>query len=114
VMHHTARLHGPTLNLAVALALELERRSARLKLPGYGAWIEVADWRPSEQWEQGGPLIDRLDVVFEKCEQGYRARRYMRVDGQGVVHVSGGPTRLIAAMRVIVLSKLGERIEIAD
>ena len=70
---------------------------------------EPEDFKPSEDWAQGGPIIERegisLDEMYDTPEwyasmentKGYR-----------------GPTPLVAAMRCFVASKLGEEVEVPD
>ena len=60
--------------------------------------------KPSTDWEQGGPIIEREGIAI-----------YLYGDGewQAVLEKEyEGPTPLIAAMRCYVASKLGEEIEI--
>jgi len=70
-----------------------------------------ADWEPSVDWSQAGPIIDREDIHW-----GFGTK-----DGNKVViaskfghHVKPllGPTPLIAAMRCFVQSRLGDKVEI--
>lgn len=69
-----------------------------------------AGFRPSTDWAQGGPIIEReLDMLVKQDS------------GQWLVSVSNpkvawylGPTPLIAAMRCYVASKLGEEVEVPE
>lgn len=85
----------------------------------------VGVWRPSINWSQGGPIIEREhintvrgnDLYFPKGnEEGdhyeplWLASTTNRI---GIsVHNMHGPTPLIAAMRCYVASKLGDEIEV--
>jgi hypothetical protein len=69
----------------------------------------------STNWAQGGPIIER-----ESIELRYHAVVVAGIwyrDGIGIdecTHKAIDPTPLIAAMRCLVLSKLGEEVEVPD
>jgi len=89
-----------------------------------GAKVTFADWqkhhslhtrftshsmeafRPSADWAQGGPIIEREVIGFGTpiSDLGYQAFLHKE---SGVV-VAWGQTHLIAAMRVYVKSKFGD------
>jgi hypothetical protein len=72
-----------------------------------GAVYHGPAWtKPSTDWAQGGPIIDRekIDVLYE------HDLRWVAVPQKGIE--SYGPTPLIAAMRCYVASKLGAEIDI--
>lgn len=116
----TSELIGPALDWAVAKA-EGKADDCQVypsKTVWYGRWTSgFVQYRPSEKWDQGGPIIDRegistvllygttwgattydvRDIVLDRNEAHY----------QGI-----GPTRLIAAMRCYVSIKLGDEVEI--
>lgn len=114
-MMKTSELIGPALDWAVAtcegvpLYIGNHARLDRMDVPATddGGW-EV--YRPSTDWAQGGPIIERerIDVwcydsdlsIFRANIQGSK-----KADRQGT-------TPLIAAMRCYVASKLGDEIEI--
>lgn len=68
-------------------------------------------FEPSNDWAQGGPLLDKfsVDVVHE-----LDGTFWASIDGPASVPESdvghGGPTRLIAAMRCIVRSVYGDNV----
>ena len=78
-------------------------------------------WKPSINWAQGGPIIER-----EKLCVGYKHQAdpeycplndpstncWARTTAGG--YLSYGPTPLIAAMRCLVASKLGDEVEVPD
>ena len=74
-------------------------------------------YRPSSDWAQGGPIIDR-----EKIELAYRVGvnwTATRIEGPAVCEVTvpynqKGSPQLIAAMRCYVASKLGDDIELPE
>jgi hypothetical protein len=62
-------------------------------------------FRPSADWAQGGPIIEREGIALGQTADGWEAT----CDGEVYVY---GKTPLIAAMRCYVASKLGEEVEI--
>ena len=82
-------------------------------------------YRPSESWGQGGPLIERealtIDPIF--CDgrlDGWVSNGHdLEYDSNGE-YIEGsdnrqsGPTPLIAAMRCLVQSKLGDEVDVPD
>lgn len=57
---------------------------------------------PSRNWAQGGPIIERNDLAWERVGGGYQC---------GFVE---GNTILEACMRCYVSSKLGDEVEVPD
>ena len=69
---------------------------------------------PSNDWAQGGPIIERESLqLLNEVKGGHFAMRWRRNEGYGK-HVGYGPTPLIAAMRCYVASKLGDEVEIPE
>ena len=67
--------------------------------------ITTRDWKPSTDWAQGGPIIERERIELEPTVFDWSAR----VDG-----ITGwwfAKTPLIAAMRAFVASKFGDEVE---
>ena len=76
----------------------------------------------SEDWRQGGPLLEQAMIETSPwnqelrggrlCAKDWRGRTIESVgrDGEGVV----GPTKLIAELRCLVKSTLGDVIEVPD
>jgi hypothetical protein len=64
-------------------------------------------WKPSTNWAQGGPIIEREGMTLS-C--GLNKSYAMKSVGY-LVHEYGA-TPLIAAMRCYVASKLGDDVEI--
>ena len=89
---------------------------AEAELEVSGAMNGYAEgFEPSTDWSQGGPIIER-----EKIELRYHdvivAGIWYR-DGIGsdeCSHKAIGPTPLIAAMRCLCASKLGDEVEVPD
>lgn len=66
-------------------------------------------YRPSTNWAQGGPIIERERIDLDAYKTDWEAS--MRGDA---FVVSSGPTPLIAAMRCLVASKLGGNVDIPE
>ena len=102
-------LQGPALDWAVAKCEGIEligRRYNRLLVDGHMSQGQemMAPYKPSTDWAQGGPIIEREGIAI-----------YLYGDGewQAVLEKEyEGPTPLIASMRCYVASKLGEEIEV--
>lgn len=89
------------------------------------AWVHCRGaYSPSTNWAQGGPIIDREDIdimhdrdrVFDPDE---RVEPFMAIKPFDPYHpdmsyVEYGPTKLIAAMRCFVISRLGEEVEVPE
>ncbi|WP_321354567.1 phage protein NinX family protein [Pseudomonas extremaustralis] len=120
-----SELSGPALDWAVA---QVEKVPVRRELSGYDgngncvAWLshQCLPYSPSTDWARGGPLLDDWDIQIASTDDddGYPDRVYgcANVMGRkpGAWGTKTGPTILIAVMRAIVFSSLGEEIEIPD
>jgi Protein of unknown function (DUF2591) len=95
----TAELTGAALDWAVA----------KCEKPDVTASIVLGS-RPSTDWAQGGPIIEREEICLMHIIHGFKGPIvYARIGGAESME---GPTPLIAAMRCYVASKLGDEIEI--
>ncbi|WP_429066987.1 phage protein NinX family protein [Aeromonas bestiarum] len=105
----TAELVGPALDWAVAqiegqkyIVKHITKTS--LNLAGQVIAVEhQANYRPSADWAQGGPLWDEWATSME------------HYDGWLVAVVGGdaqGHTKLIALCRAIVAAKLGDLVQV--
>ena len=139
----TADLIGPALDWAVAKCEGTPLIYAGRKWPTDGAvTVEYAPWRvcevvdgsgpyvaslcraqysPSTDWLQGGPIIERDGISVETWNEDipgieWAASREITVNqcGDSDRLSSFGPTPLIAAMRCFVASKLGDEVEIPE
>ena len=76
-------------------------------------------WKPTTDWSQGGPIIERekIEITAWGLEQ-WRARSNWSETYKTWVHVTMfetfAPTPLIAAMRCFVASRLGDEVEIPE
>ena len=68
-------------------------------------------FKPSTEWEQGGPIIEREIVSLDKEEADNRWAAYAWLPDR-TLQKATGQTPLIAAMRCYVASKLGDAVEI--
>lgn len=71
-------------------------------------------WKPSTNWSQGGPIIEREGIEVGRQHDEWIACSEVADDGNWDKNVCYGPTPLIAAMRCYVTSKLGDEVEIPD
>lgn len=95
----TAELTGSALDWAVAIAFN--------PAPEWG------DWKPSTNWAQGGPIIERERIDIDTTSsQLWRAVNETTFQTDKPHYY--GPTPLIAAMRCYVASKLGDEVQIPE
>lgn len=66
----------------------------------------------STSWALAGPIIER--EMIEVSPDQYPDYWYSTINREGVCFNEQGPTPLIAAMRCLIASKLGDEIEIPD
>jgi hypothetical protein len=71
---------------------------------------DTTAWAPSNDWSQGGPIIEREKIGTWPSESisGKWGARMLNT------YIMYGPTPLIAAMRCFVASKLGDEVEVPD
>ena len=114
----TSELTGAALDWAVA---KCEGVTDEWREDGPFLWHGVpcirigghdVNYRPSTDWAQGGPIIERekirLDTTWN-CEDGYWSARMDTVGGWWL-----GDTPLMAAMRCYCVSKLGDTVDIPE
>jgi hypothetical protein len=106
-------LVGPALDWAVWLAVNGEPGEAcsTRKL------IFTADrtyWQPSEDWSQGGPLIDRYNLSLLAPDEGFSQWSVVKEWCHGNIEATypESPTALIAVCRAIVTANLGEVVSV--
>ena len=103
----TAELTGAALDWAVAKCEGVAVKKYPAS-PSLFFGTGFAKHRPSTDWSQGGPIIDRAGIdVIRLGIKDWRGRI------EGGNPVSGyGPTPLIAAMRCYVMSKFGGEVDV--
>jgi hypothetical protein len=96
-------LAGAQLDAAVARA---ERRGLSFDVLGEPpvCFVDGAQYSPSSDWSQGGPIIERERILVAPKRAEWRA-----LCGPWDVN---GPTPLVAAMRAYVASKCGVTVEL--
>ena len=118
----TSELIGPALDWAVAECegyIDMEHSWL------YGATVnDIAgqEYHPSEKWSIAGPIIERERIkVFPNVGGTWSAQIRHTKSHPLVSHPvlagwtnSSGPTALIAAMRCLVASRLGDEVEIPN
>lgn len=129
----TCELEGNALDWAVAT---IDGRTIRRDPMGFGnkseggywIWEEVPggninkavyqkigrNYSPSTKWEQGGPLIDKIEglEVRRWMESAPESKYQAEIHSREGDWVAFGPTILIAAMRCMVASKLGDEVNL--
>lgn len=108
----TSELTGALLDYWVARAEGwevAEGRRGKIWRDAEGAAKCMRDsWTPSNSWAQGGPIIEREDIVVERVKTAgdatlyFKARKYPQLET--------GDSYLIAAMRAYVASKFGDEV----
>lgn len=77
-----------------------------------------SSYRPSQDWETGGPIIEREEIDLKVSVVAYRVHENEWEAGAVFqdleFHYYTGPTPLIAAMRCYVASNLGDTVEVPD
>ena len=111
-------------------ALDWAVQAAQYDYPLDEVWEYRNDaFKPSTNWAQGGPIIEREGLGLEydrewmydpaaqdpddEPDNGDRWRADYNVRGDQCLS-EYGPTPLIAAMRCLVCSKLGDEVEIPE
>ena len=114
----THELIGPALDWAVAKiesGIEPEYFNGRVWITTGGFFARLCRnvFEPSTNWKQGGPIIvrERISVVDV---DGYDFWKADKLNKEAIPVISYGPTPLIAAMRCLVASKLGDEVEIPE
>lgn len=123
----TNKLQGARLNYAVAVALG---HSVHIDAVLHGhvmhgpwisghvhdqnVWIQLYQFRPSENWARGGQIIDEhIDRLTKLGDREWMAHKTC-YDNPEVCYIGYGDTALQAAMRCFVAARLGETVEIPD
>jgi hypothetical protein len=112
---NTCELIGPALDWAVAKSCGDEHWTSG-RNPDWFAW-RMRNWKPSTDWAQGGPLIEKYVVSIEFGKNQDDFPGWSAIVGP-VTYMQEpdafGSTPLVAACRAIVTAKLGETVQIPD
>lgn len=109
-------LSGACLDWAVA---QCEARSEKEKEENFNLPCLVSHFKPSSDWSQGGPIIEREGINCRKVEDNtWRAefaKTKLKADGKAYAYLCRkGSSLLTAAMRCYAASKLGDSVELPD
>ena len=115
----TSELSGAALDWAVSVAqgydYEISERGDVLTgdtIPivdgDYAGCHEDEIYRPSRDWAQGGPVIERENICLRGVEGGFHAWYHQMPPKMF------GTSMLIAAMRCYVASKLGDEVDVPE
>lgn len=113
----TSELVGPALDWTIAQIegedVVFDRLLKVLKfLPAQ--FSDEGWYKPSEDWAQGGSIIERKRIHLRPDQTSNQWRAFMIIRPHGLSHRQIGPTPLIAAMRCYVISELGEYVDIPE
>lgn len=107
----TNELTGAALDWAVAKCEGEEVSLIKGQLEA--RWTEDG-YKPSADWAQGGPIIERevITLIHPKYDC-WTAHKYDdRIEDES--YTLDGPTPLIAAMRCYVASQLGDEVDVPE
>lgn len=112
----TSELTGTALDWAVA---KCEAWSAGSFLDGVVAHPNYNNFHPSTDWSKGGPIVERECIklaAYEASSEVPKNPAYWEavICTRWATYRQTGPTPLIAAMRCVIASKLGEEIEVPE
>ena len=112
----TSELIGTALDWAVA---KCEGKDADCELHGNNVWYGrvtsgFIQYRPSTDWAQAGPIIERERIYVKPNSRDTAWRSYVLIDGEGIAWAHFGPTPLVAAMRCYVASKSGKEVTVTE
>jgi len=101
----TSELTGAALDWALA-----KSKYPKLSMDGLIRIVTKGEYNPSTDWSQGGPIIERekIDLKWVGADKCRAAIDWLDEE----FYEAFGPTPLIAAMRCLVASKLGDEVEI--
>lgn len=112
----TSELDGDALAYAIELAGDAD--AEMLGEIAYFAKLVRDNGVPPmrySDWLQGGPIIEREDINLGRARNGkFFVAWYGCASDFGMVPFASGPTKLIAAMRCRVASKLGDEVDIPE
>lgn len=120
----TSELIGPALDWAVAKCEDALHPLGNVVIEGRSLWLAIGGqahvymeedirYAPSDDWAQGGPIIELNEIGSFHYIHGYRGPTWSASIGSGGFQ-QDGPTPLIAAMRCIVASKLGSEVDVPE
>jgi hypothetical protein len=110
----TNELTGAALDWAVAKCEGFDPETLNTKT-GVVYSLRYGVYRPSSDWAQGGPIIEREGIGLDQYADYPQWQAFTPApEQQSGQAVCNGPTPLIAAMRCYCVSKLGDTINIPE
>lgn len=115
----TSELQDATLDWAVAKCELDDKVSIYFDENGeplcHDDWPDNQEFKPSINWSQGGPIIEREEIALEPMTHDEHGDGWLatRVEGPAVC-MEFGQTMLIAAMRCYVASHLGDEVQVPE
>lgn len=112
--HKVSELEGALLDAAVAKIVDLPRHpqpDGSVLYRVNGELLAAEHWRPSSNWEHGGPIIESERITVQPMDFAGRQDWQASTD-RFLQTLQNGPTPLVAAMRAYVTSKFGEVVEL--
>lgn len=121
----TAELTGPALNWAVAMCEGWQPSAAHDAVGKYpwlvkvGKDIDPKNYRPSTNWAQGGPIMERegIDCTFHpgiSDTPGGEIKNYWTATHVDYYGEFESPSLLEAVMRRYVANEIGDEVEIPE
>lgn len=101
-------LTGTALDWAVAKCVGEQVRLIKGQLET--SWTDKG-WKPSTEWSQGGPIIDRENISVMRVYKDWQEPWCADMHEQSFVNAA---TPLVAAMRSYVGFKLGAEVDVPD
>ena len=103
----TSDLSGAALDWAVGIAAQPDGAKLLWRL------MRGGNWRPSTDWSQGGPIIEREGICLKRGHSGYWFA-YTLTLNDDERHMQCGAVALAVAMRCFVASKLGDEVDVPE
>ena len=116
----TSELTGAALDWAVGQTEDFEVSVAKLNR---SVWVRITDpkrfgerYKPSTNWAQGGPLIERFNIWLDGpiCGVSIWSASVMDTQLNEFSASHDCETPLIAICRAVVACKLGDEVEVPD
>jgi hypothetical protein len=114
----TSKLIGVQLDWAVAKCVNADYGMVRTYQDNRGNWHATLQgvcgiYSPSTSEAQGGPLVDEYRISVLAGKKAWWATKDL-YGGTAESKGESGGTRLLAAMRCLVASELGDEVEIPE
>lgn len=109
----TSELTGPALDWATAqcAALDVYIDDGVVCLKGQPFDDNAHYWLPTQNWSQGGPIIEQESIALDINPLG----GFIAVKPRNIPWVQWqGSTALTAAMRCFVASRLGDEVDVPE